>query len=31
MKQTFLDELISLNGKLQKSLLEEERIVSEVV
>lgn len=31
MKQTFLDELISLNGKLQKSLLEEERIVSEAV
>lgn len=31
MKQTFLDELISLNGKLQKSLLEEERIVLEAV
>lgn len=31
MKQTLLDELISLNGKLQKSLLEEERIVSEAV
>lgn len=31
MKQTFLDELISLNGKLQTSLSEEERIVSEAV